>query len=131
MTVIGMIAAVGNSGQMGFRGSLPWGRDAADLKWFKQTTSGCYLIVGFNTYPSVAHLQGTADRVFSVDRKGMVIEDHIKRAEERDIFVIGGAKTYRKYYNFISRFLIGRIDYDGPADICMPELAVWSAKSGG
>lgn len=79
-----MIAAVGDSGQIGLNGYVPWltPRTPAvkeDLKQFRKTTTGCVVVVGRATWPSVAHLDETYNRSFLID--------------EADTFIKGNEET--------------------------------------
>ena len=56
MTEINAILAMGQAGQMGYQGRLPWLADdyaemlKADLAWFAKLTAGGVLVVGRRTY---------------------------------------------------------------------------------
>ena len=47
-----MIAAVADNGAIGVRGDLPW-HISGDLKYFKQVTLGCPVIMGRTTFESL------------------------------------------------------------------------------
>ena len=130
--LIEMIAAVGNQGQIGLDGHLPW-KSSADLKWFKEMTMGKILIAGVNTIKTLPPLLG---RRLLIDNKYLTplefIDDtidafsiHSEKIELTDIFiVIGGAKTYKRWIPYASRVYLGLIKgYDGcAADTFMPPL---------
>lgn len=50
---ISLIAAIADNGVIGWRGSLPWGRDSADLAHFRHTTYGKPVIMGRGTWDSL------------------------------------------------------------------------------
>lgn len=82
---------------------------------------GCPVVVGQKTWMKLPILTG---RFIFVDDRRTNPEDLIKCIEQKhpgkDIWIIGGAKTYIKYMPFVQRFYISRIDYDGPADTYFP-----------
>ena len=65
-----LLAAVGRQGQLGLGNGLPW-HDPADLRWFKQTTMGHRLIVGYRTAQGLPPLPGRT-----------ILVDDTKRAPE-------------------------------------------------
>lgn len=124
MTTINLIAAIGNQGQLGLNGKLPW-HCPSDLQWFQETTKGGLLIVGHNTYPTVKHLNGTYGRVFLVDNESLTREYVSELAAalfKENVWIAGGAKTYEKWLKFVDRMYIARVNYDGPADRYFPSL---------
>lgn len=42
----------------------------------------------------------------------------------QDVYVVGGARTFLAFGPYIQRWLIGKIDYDGPADVWFPSQAI-------
>lgn len=116
-----LIAAVGANGQIGLRGGLPWMRCDGDLPWFRAQTYGHVVIMGGRTADAVGELpgrriarwDGTIDPILFLDE----LESQFKPAS---IFIGGGAHTYRAFAPFASKWLITRIDYDGPADTFWP-----------
>lgn len=119
-----LIAAVGKSGQIGLNGDLPWGRTMKDdLRWFREQTTGGILIAGSTTAHSMPYPLGKGRSVY-VWRRYYRPADQIKFLREafpeRDIFIVGGTQTYRAFLPFVERFLINRVDYDGPADTWFP-----------
>jgi len=117
MGSVNLIAAVGKSGQLGLMGKLPW-HDAEDLKWFKKMTMNGFVIMGGNTLSHVPSLEG---RLLVGWRRDIDPEGLIKTLTEmdpkRDIWIAGGAKTYRAFMPFVRRSFITHIEYDGPADV--------------
>lgn len=118
--MIHLIAAVGRSGQIGLDGKLPW-HHPEDLKWFKALTMGQTLIVGHNTAQTLPPLPG---REILVMKRGDTPEPYLvlAKVKNKDLWVIGGARTYQQWAPFVDRFHISRIDYDGPADTYLPDL---------
>lgn len=122
-----MIAAVGNSGQLGLDGKLPW-HNARDLNFFYKTT--CYNVVlcGRNTAETLPVLH---NRELWVAKRGNSPEYYIQlfndrypenKYPEKSLFVIGGATIYNVWLPYAERAYITFIDYDGNADTYMPNL---------
>jgi dihydrofolate reductase len=127
MTEIILVAAVGKSGQLGLNGGLPWGDDfKEDRIRFRDMTAGHLVIMGWKTYLSCVHLDGTYDRVFTADipeiKPGLLIKKWEMSYPNRHIFIAGGAKTYERWLPHITLFDITVLNYNGPADTWMPNL---------
>ena len=101
------IVAIGNQGQIGLNGVLPW-HDKSDLKWFRDMTIGKTLIVGTKTAETLPPLPGRNVVVWN--------RENLPEVLRMDAIVIGGSKTYELFAPHIKRWHVGRIDYDGPAD---------------
>ena len=114
--MINLIAAVGEHGQIGLNGNLPW-RDSEDLAWFKKLTMGGIVLVGYNTHKTLPPLKGRT----VVCSSGMTPEQVIE-IYGSDLWVAGGAKTYAEWMPYIERFYISRIKYDGLADTWFPKM---------
>lgn len=125
---INLIAAVGTNGQLGLAGKLPWGADSEDLEWFRDTTRDGLVMVGYNTFESVKHINRTHGRVVALDSiffTPEVVKKLAKDLQKECVWIAGGAKTYTKWMPHIDRFYISRIPYTGPADTWMPDIT-WS-----
>lgn len=127
---VNLIAAVGKRGQMGLNGEMPWGlTQKDDLKWFLRTTKGHVLIAGSRTARTLPSPLGF-ERDLYVWHRGTdpahMIETIRREIPGKDIFIVGGARTYKAFLPLVERLLIGRVDYDGPADTWFPfeELAL-------
>lgn len=128
MKLIAIFATTGK-GQFGVDGGLPWGRSAPnDLAFFKYTTMGNAMIMGANTYPSVAHLQGRDKIVITSTPSTEAaatyyvksMEDAIRKAEQlghTEAYIIGGAMVLRENAHLADEVLWSRIPGSYPADI--------------
>lgn len=149
--VVSAIVAVGKSGQIGLNGKLPWLGDpdlteivVKDLANFKKKTTDCVVVVGRNTWLSVAHLDKTCNRAFLIDGADTLFynQDYkqneeilwdfwvpkyiaLKRSQrgegKQEVWIAGGAKTYLKWLPLIHDLHVFEIPYDGPADTYLPE----------
>ena len=130
--IIGIVAIAKNLA-IGRDGKLPW-HYPADLKFFKRTTTGNAIVMGWNTWVSIG--KPLPDRVNVVlSRSGQIEEqshvklcrsmaDVINLAEEfdGDIFIIGGAKTFETFAPVIERWYVTEVPVDVPdADTFMPD----------
>ena len=118
MKIIGIVA-VGKNLEIGKDGKLPW-HYPADLSFFKRTTTGHVIVMGFNTWLSIGRpLPNRKNIVLSRSRS---VEDdsvttlrglddfleHFGGTEE-DIYLIGGAQIYKSFSNKIDEWLVTRI----------------------
>jgi dihydrofolate reductase len=135
---ITLIAAIGQSGQLGLANKLPWS-DKEDMKWFRQVTKTArWCIAGYNTHESLPKKIFTdEDRNFLLDDPRLTPEKFLEYwwgpvigGEMPDkIVVIGGAKTYERWMPLARTVLLTKIDYNGPADTWMPK--VWESNAVG
>lgn len=124
--MVDLIAAVGEHGQLGLKGKLPW-NDPEDLRWFRGMTQGRTLIVGPVTAASLPPLP---DRTLYVQRRHEDPRDIAQKLKDQNPAVIGGMTIYMTWLRsgLIRRSFITHIKYDGPADRVMPSL--WNDDTG-
>ena len=129
--IIGIVA-ISKNFAIGKEGKLPW-HYSADLKFFKQTTTGNAIVMGWNTWKSIGKLLPNRLNIV-LTRKGE-IEDHsdvrVVRDKEKalelassldtDVFIIGGSRTYETFADEIDRWLVTEIPVTvDDADTFMP-----------
>lgn len=135
-----IIVAVANKGAIGRKNELLW-HLAEDLKYFRRTTSGSPVIMGFMTFKSIGRpLPGRANIVISIfpwpdAPEGITIVDSLDAAYAaaeatgaEKCFVIGGAYTYAEAMATADTLYITHVYADAPdADVFFPEIspAVW------
>jgi len=115
-----VICAIGQSGQLGLRGGLPWEGDPrpefkADVARFFQLSKGHVLIAGPRTIASIpawARPERTLVVVRSTDEPKAVLE----RFADRVVFIGGGPPVWRAYAPFVNHWDVTRLPYDGEAD---------------
>lgn len=129
--IIGIVAIARNNA-IGKDGKLPW-HYSADLKFFKETTTGNAVVMGFNTWRAIgkplpnrlnivlsrsAQLEDDANLLFLRSKDQVIKLSEYLRC---DVFIIGGAKTYAEFADVIDRWIVTQIpiDVDG-ADTFMP-----------
>lgn len=115
---LGMILAVSANGVIGVDGKLPW-HLPADLKHFKEVTSGGTVIMGRKTYESIGkplpnrlNIVMTRDKTFSAPGVEVVHSEEelfqkIKTKPKN--FIIGGAEIYEMFEPFCSELHITKV----------------------
>ncbi len=131
MAIIGIVAIARNFA-IGKDGKLPW-HYSADLKHFKETTTGQAVVMGSNTYRSIgkplpnrlnivlsrsAQIDAARDLIFLRSEKEAI---DVAKYLKCDVFVIGGAKTYAEFATLIDAWIVTHVpvDVEG-ADVFMP-----------
>ena len=130
---VSMIAAIGKNGELGKDNKLLW-RLSADLKKFKETTLGHYLIMGRKTYESIGRpLPGRTTIVVTRNRDyqaaGCLIafglDEAIEMAKEQgaeNLFVCGGGELYQQALESVSKIYLSLVDFEGEADAFFPKF---------
>ncbi len=131
MAIIGIVATAQNFA-IGKDGKLPW-HYSADLKFFKQTTSGNAVLMGFRTWQSIG--KPLPKRLNIVLSRKNNIENQLdvlllrSKAEilalaqylNCDLFIIGGANTYKNFADAIEKWIVTEVPQSVEnADTFMP-----------
>jgi dihydrofolate reductase len=132
MAIIGIVA-VDRQGAIGRGGALPW-RYPADMKFFREQTTGNACVMGRRTWASLKRpLKGRLNVVLTTraeiepqpsvvvlrDRaEVMSLKDYLRC----DLYVIGGARVYESFLADIDRWVVTEVPVavEG-ADAFMPE----------
>jgi dihydromethanopterin reductase len=114
------MCAVGQRGQLGLNGRLPWegnkGREyVADVARFFDMTRGHVIIAGPTTVNSIPPFAYEDRTIFEI-RSTMAARDVLARFADRVVFVGGGPPVWTTYAPFIRHWDITRLPYDGEAD---------------
>jgi dihydrofolate reductase len=127
------IAAIAQNHAIGKDGKLPW-HYSADLKFFKQTTLNHVVVMGFNTWKSIGkplpkRLNIVLSRLREIEHQPNVLL--LKSKEEVlalskylncDLFIIGGAETYKNFADVIEKWIVTEIpETVKDADAFMPD----------
>jgi dihydromethanopterin reductase len=120
MPDIRSMCAIGQRGQLGLRGRLPWEGATAtpfreDVRRFWEMTRGHVLIAGPATVASIPK-SAYRDRTIVEIRSHMAPEDVLARFPDRIVFVGGGIAVWTAYARLIRHWDITRLPYDGGAD---------------
>jgi dihydromethanopterin reductase len=120
MADVRAMCAIGERGQLGLDGRLPWegakGPDfRRDVERFWAATRGHVLLVGPRTRSSIP-AAAYADRTIAEIRSATAPEDAIARFPDRVIYIGGGPAVWTAYARLIRHWDITRLPYDGDAD---------------
>ena len=134
MPKISIIVAVGENGAIGKDGKLPW-HLPADMKFFKETTTGHSLIMGRLTYESLpggalpnrrnivltSIPEGDVGKIYEVSSLSEALS--LCQKEEK-VFIIGGASVYRQALDLpeVTNIYLTRIHEEFAADTFFPEI---------
>lgn len=132
MADVRSMCAVGQRGQLGLNGRLPWegnkGREyVADVARFFDMTRGHVIIAGPTTVSSIPPFAYEDRTIFEI-RSTMAARDVLARFADRVVFVGGGPPVWTTYAPFIRHWDITRLPYDGEADRWFDP--VWLVASG-
>lgn len=140
-----MIVAVGNNNIIGKDNALIW-HLPADMKFFKEKTTGHCIITGRKNYESIPEkfrplpnrtnivVTRSADYV----APGAIVVDTIEKAidaakqtGDTEIFIIGGAEIFRQTISITDRIYLTKIHQDFDGDVFFPELspALWTTTA--
>ena len=128
--IISLIAAMGRNRVIGKDNSLPW-KLSADLKRFRQITSGKPVIMGRKTFESIGKpLPGRMNIIITKDEEykaeGCVV---VHSAEEalgaahgnNEAMIIGGSQIFKEFLPKANRMYLTFIDADYEGDAYFPE----------
>jgi dihydrofolate reductase len=114
------IVAVDRNGAIGKGGKLPW-HYSADLKFFKETTTGNAVVMGRKTWLSLSKpLPNRLNIVLSRDseiasRESVVVKRDVEsvlalaRTLPGDLFVMGGAQVYQSFLAHIEKWIVTEV----------------------
>ena len=134
--MISIIVAVANNNVIGKDNSLIW-HLPADMKFFKEKTTGHCIITGRKNYESIpekfrplpnrTNIVITRQENYSAPGAIVVnsIEEAIAKAKEtgdEEIFIIGGAEIYKQSLNFVDIIYLTQIHHTFEGDAFFPIL---------
>ncbi len=117
--IIGIVA-ISQNHAIGKDGKLPW-HYGEDLKFFKETTTGNAVVMGFNTWKSIGkplpdRLNIVLSRSRTVEKQANVVvlqsKNEVMALSEYlncDLFIIGGAKTYENFAGVIEKWIVTEV----------------------
>jgi len=131
--MLSIITAIARNGVIGIGNELPW-HLPADLKYFKQITTGKTVLMGKNTYESILGYLGKP----LPNRKNIILSDvpiddpritvitsideALDLAKSDDIFIIGGRMVYQTFLPLADRLYITWVESDIDGDVHFPEF---------
>ena len=143
--MISIIVAIGKNNEIGKKNALLWSLPA-DMKHFRETTSGHPVIMGQKTFESIGrplpnrrNIVLTQDKKFKPEGVELVysleeLDSLIKKTSkpEEELFVIGGGMIYKLFIEKADKLYITHVDASFPdADTFFPEIIpiVWNEIS--
>jgi len=129
--IVSAVVAIAENNAIGKDNQLLW-HLPADLKHFKQITSGHTIIMGRKTYDSIGKplpnrrnivITRTAGlQIPGVEVTGNVEEALALCANEAEVFIIGGAEIYKTTLAVTDRIYLTRVHENYEADAFFPEI---------
>ncbi|MFP4023420.1 MAG: dihydrofolate reductase [Thiohalospira sp.] len=129
--MLSIIVAVSENNVIGKDNDLIW-HLPRDLKHFKETTTGHYVIQGRKTYesygkplPNRTNVIITRDKDYTADGCIVVhsLEEALKKAEnDSEPFIIGGGKIYEQALPLVDRIYLTKIHHSFEGDTYFPEI---------
>ena len=135
--MISLIAAMGKNRVMGHGGKIPW-HLSADLKHFKEITTGHPVIMGRKTYESIGRaLPGRTNIVLSRNPEfapaDVVLVPSLQEAFKLtegagEVFVIGGAQIFQQALPLTDKLYLTIVRGDFECDTFFPDYADFKNK---
>lgn len=126
-----IIVAVAANGVIGRDNQLPW-HLPADLKFYKQTTTGHHMVMGRKTYESIGRpLPGrttiVVTRSGSYDSPGVLVARSLDEALEiasgdDEVFLAGGVQIFREGLAIADRIYLTRVETEPEGDVFFPPV---------
>ncbi len=120
---------------IGSENDLPW-HLPVDMKYFKETTLGHYVLTGRKNYESIPEkfrpLKGRTNLVVSnskIQFPGAIMISNIEegieiasRAGEKELFIIGGGQVFKQSMYLANKLYITLIHHQFNGDVFFPEI---------
>ncbi len=133
MPKVSIVAALADDYAIGFKEKLPWYLPA-DLKYFKELTTGHTILMGKRTFESLPNgplpnrtnivltsiiSEGINEGYFEADS----LEDAFEiSASAEQVFIIGGASVYKQTLDMADRLYLTWVHDEFKADAYFPEI---------
>ena len=131
MNQITIVVAISENNAIGKDNQLLW-HLPADLKHFKNITSGHTIIMGRKTYDSIGKPLPNRRNIVITRQIGLQLEgiEFVNSLDEalklciddKEVFVIGGAEIYRQAISLCDKIELTRVHQEFDADAFFPEL---------
>jgi len=134
--IISLIAALSENRVIGKNNDLPWSLPD-DMKYFMQTTSGHHVIMGRKNYDSIPEkfrplpnrTNLVVTRQLEFKATGCIVVHSVadavsiaEKANEKELFVIGGSEIYQQALNLADRLYLTEIKSIIDGNIFFPEI---------
>ena len=128
--MISLIVAFAKNHVIGNKGSIPW-RIKGEQKRFKELTTGNVVIMGRRSYEEIGHpLPNRLNIIVSNTKKfedenlmtARSLEEAIKLAGDKDIYISGGARLYEEALPIVEKMYVTEIDKEIEGDTYFPDF---------
>ncbi len=133
--ILSAIVAVAHNNVIGLNGEMPWKKMRADLKFFKQKTTGKWCILGRKSYnalgnkvlPDRKFIVITRDKNF-VSNDSVVVHDlesalnYPEIQSEEEVMVLGGGEIYKQALSSLNKIYLTQIHATFEGDAFFPEI---------
>lgn len=124
--MVKFIWAQDKRGLIGDNGKLPWS-NKAELSYFKNQTTGGVVVMGLTTWKSIGSkplknrlniILTTKDEIDGYDDENVYIANSVEEVlqfeqeTDRDVWVIGGARTFKSFEQFCEEAVVSTIEGD-------------------
>ncbi len=126
--MIALIVAYANNQVIGNKGCIPW-KIKGEQKRFRELTTGNVVIMGRRSYEEIGRPLPNRTTIVVSNTKNYngencftakSLDEAIKMAENRDIFISGGARLYEEALPIVEKMYITEIDCDIEGDTFFP-----------
>ena len=140
--IISIIVAITENNIIGWNNEMPW-HLPADLKYFRQKTTGHYIVMGRKTFESIGGGRPLPNRTSIIitsqqdyKAEGCLIahslDEAIAMAEGQDeLFIIGGKQVYNQALSIANKMYLTRIHTSIDGDTSFPnyDFSQWEMTS--
>ena len=125
-----IIVAMAENRTIGIDNTLPW-HLSADLKKFREVTTGHTIIMGRKTYDSIGRPLPKRRNIVITRQEGLdiegcevvnSIEEALKLSEGEKAFIIGGEQIYRQSLDLVDELYITKVQVEVQGDAWFPEF---------
>ncbi len=131
--MISIIVAVAENNVIGKDNSLIW-HLPRDLKHFKETTTGHYVIQGRKTFESCGKpLPNRTNVIITRDKnykaEGCIVVNSLEEAiaeakNDPEAFIIGGGKIYEQAMSLVDRIYLTKVHHSFEGDTFFPRISM-------
>ncbi|PJA00062.1 MAG: hypothetical protein COX78_01045 [Candidatus Levybacteria bacterium CG_4_10_14_0_2_um_filter_35_8] len=142
-TKVSLIVAVDENRGIGKNGKMPW-HIPADLKRFKELTTGNIVIMGRKTFSSIGmplsnrtNIVVTRDKNYKVNGALVVnsLEEALRQARgklsesvDSEIFIIGGGQIFQEAINIADKLYLTLVEGKFDVDTYFPDYSKFTKK---
>ena len=128
--MISLIVAYANNRVIGNKGCIPW-KIKGEQKRFRELTTGNVVIMGRRSYEEIGRPLPNRTTIVVSNTKDFneencftakSLDEAIKLAGDRDIYISGGARLYEEALPIVEKMYITEINCDIEGDTYFPEF---------